>query len=295
MLAMLTRSPKKAASSLRRHAHPGVEQLETRYCPSSLQILSFTATPENSGKWVDLHGTISDPNPASVAITFSGVASGTAYANASGTFDLEVVASSLGVVSASGMDLSGSTASANATVTDVAPTLTMNLAYGANKTVILSGKVTDAQAGGMVVTFSGVATGTTTTDANGNYSVTLTPTALGQITATTTDVWGLSSAAASVTVTNTAPTITLVATQHGNIWTFSGHVTDDYATGLVVTFSGPADINGKTAVVGGDGNFSLTVVLSPNDAGWITATVTDWWGIAAEAQFCMPSQKTGGG
>jgi hypothetical protein len=272
-----------------------VEQLETRYCPSGLQILTFTATPDNNGKTVDLHGTVSDSNLASVSITFSGVAAGTTTTNANGVFDLHVVASGLGVVSASGMDLDGVTASANASVTDTAPALTMNLAYGANKTVILSGKVTDAQAGGMVVTFSGVVSGTATTDANGNYSVTLTPTALGQITATTTDVWGLTSSAATVTVTNTAPTITLTAVQHGNIWTFSGRVTDEYAPGLVVTFSGPGAINGQTTTVNTDGTFSLCVMLTSSDAGWVTASVTDWWGLAATAQYFLPKHGNGGG
>jgi hypothetical protein len=295
MLALLGRSPKKAASGPRPRAQLGVEQLETRYCPSGLQILSFAATPENNGKWVDLHGTVSDSNLASVSITFSGVASGVTTTDANGAFDCQVVASGLGVVSASALDLDGVTASANSSVTDTAPTLTMNLAYGANKTVILSGKVTDAQAGGMVVTFSGVVNGTATTDANGNYSVTLTPTALGQITATTTDIWGLTSASATATVANSAPTITLAATQRGNMWTFSGRVTDEYAPGLVVTFSGPGAINGRTTTVASDGTFTLSVMLTSNDAGWVTATVTDWWGLAADAQYFLPKHGNGGG
>jgi len=295
MLALLSRSPKKAASGPRHRAQLGVEQLETRYCPSGLQILTFTATPDNNGKSVDLHGTVSDSTLASVSIAFSGVAAGATTTDANGVFDLHVVASGLGVVSASGLDLDGATASANASVTDTAPALTMNLACGANKTVILSGKVTDAQAGGVVVTFSGVVSGTATTDANGNYSVTLTPTALGQITATTTDVWGLTSSSVMATVSNTAPTITLTAVQHGNTWTFSGHVTDEYAAGLVVTFSGPGAINGRTTTVACDGTYSLSVMLTSSDVGWVTATVTDWWGLAADAQYFLPKHGTGGG
>jgi hypothetical protein len=296
MLALLTRSPKKTVSSPRNRARLGVEQLETRFCPSGLQFLSFTAAPMNSGKLVDLHGSIADSNPSSVAITFSGVAAGSTHADANGNFDLQVTAASLGAVAASGADQDGTTASRSATVSASAPSLTLNLAYGTGKQVTLSGKVTDAQPGGLVVTFTGVVGGTTTTDGNGNYSVTLTASSLGQISATTQDVWALNSAAASVTVSDVGPTITIFGSQRGNIWTFSGHVTGNFAPGSVVTFSGPADINGKTATIGSDGSYSLSVMLSSSDVGWVTASVTDIWGLAADAEFCLPvSTKPGGG
>jgi hypothetical protein len=295
MLALLTQSPKKTATSPRKHARLGVEQLETRFCPSGLQFTNFAVVPDNNSKWVDLSGTVTDSNPSSVTVTFGGVVSGSTHADATGHFDVHLLASGLGAVTASGVDQDAASASAYATVAATAPSLTLNLAYGPNRTVTLSGKVTDAQPNGLVVTFAGVVTGSATADANGNFSVTLTPSALGQITATTTDVWGLNSAAASVTVVNSAPTITLTATQLGNIWTFSGHVSDEYAPGLTVKFGGPSDISGRTVTVGSDGNFSLTIMLSAKDTGFVTATVIDWWGLAAEADFALPTSHGGNG
>jgi hypothetical protein len=289
MLALLTRSPKTAVRSPRNRARLGVEHLETRFCPSVTTTFGFTATAMNVGKWIDLQGMVSDPHPTTVVVTFSGVASGSVNPDASGHFDLQTIASGLGVVTATEMSQSGFSSSANATLSVSAPSLTMSLANGPNRQVTLSGKVTDAQPGGLVVTFAGAASGSTTTNADGSYSVTLTATALGQITATTQDVWGLNSAAVSVTVSNAAPTITLSGSQVGNVWTFSGRVTDECPAGLVVVFSGPADLAGQKATVQSDGTYSLTIMLSSCDTGIVTATVTDWWGLAAVAQFALPA------
>src|SRR5260370_34784946 len=110
----------------------------------------------NTGKWVDLHGVISDPNPTTVVVSFTGVASGSVNPNSSGYFDLQTTASALGTVTATGTDQSGSTASTSATASATAPSLTMSLAYGPNKQVTLSGQVSDAQPGGLVVTFTRV-------------------------------------------------------------------------------------------------------------------------------------------
>jgi hypothetical protein len=295
MLALRSWSPKTSRATPRNRSRLGVEQLETRYCPSGLQFMGFCATPENNYKWVDLQGMISDPNPTSVVISFGGVVSGSVNPDANGHFFLAKSASGLGTVNANATDQAGLTASASATVTANAPSLTMYRTYGPNRQVTLSGMVTDAQPGGLTVAFSGVVSGTTTTKADGSYSVTLTATALGSITATTQDVWGLNSAAATVMVSNSAPTITLSASQVGSIWTFSGRVSDEYAAGLVVTFSGPSDINGKTATVQSDGTFSLTLTLSSSDTGWITASVTDWWGLSSQAEVALALQPNGGG
>jgi hypothetical protein len=277
----------------RSRARLGVEQLETRDCPSALSFMYFGATVPNVGKQVELRGMVSDSNPASVQVNFTGVAIASVYADANGFFDVKTTASGLGTVNASAIDGSGNVAGASSQVTDVAPSLSLTLAYGANRQVTVSGHVTDAQPGGMTVTFSGVAAGSVVTNADGSFSQTFTPTALGTITATTQDVWGLTSAAAQVNVTNSAPTITLFANNvSGNVWTFSGRVTDEYAPGLTVTFSGPASVNGKTATVRADGTFSLVVTLQPGESGWVYATTTDWWGIESNiAAFCLPARS----
>jgi hypothetical protein len=254
--------------------------------------LNFGVSVLNVGTQVELRGMVSDPNPTSVQINFSGVAVGSAYADANGYFDVKTTASGLGRVNASAIDGSGNVAGASGQVTDAAPSIMMSISYGPNKQVTLKGMVVDAQPGGMLVKFSGVATGCVTTNADGSFSKTLTATSLGTITATTADVWGLSSAATSVTVANTAPKITLFANDvSGNTWEFSGKVTDEYAPGLIVTFSSSIpELNDKTAVVQADGSFTLAVTLQPGESGWVYATVTDWWGVESNiAAFCLPN------
>jgi hypothetical protein len=77
-----------------------------------------------------------------------------------------------------------------------------------NGTYYLTGQVSSAQPGGLVVTFGGGITGmdgvTTTTDANGYFSVTVTIGAgeLGTVTATTVDSQGQLSATVSRVVTS---------------------------------------------------------------------------------------------
>jgi hypothetical protein len=269
----------------------GVEQLETRDCPSGLSFMNFGVSVLNVGKQVELRGLVSDTNPASVQVNFTGVAIGSVYADANGYFDLVTNATGLGAINASAIDDGGNVAGALSLVSDVAPTLTLTLAYGPNKQVIVSGRVTDAQAGGMTVTFSGAANGSVVTNADGTFTQTMTAESLGKITATTQDVWGLTSAAAQVTVANTAPKITLMASNvSGDVWTFSGRVTDNYAPGLVVTFSSSTmpDLNGKTAVVQADGTFSLTVTLRPGEQGWVDASVIDSWGKTGDTCFNVP-------
>jgi hypothetical protein len=134
MLALLTQSPKKTATSPRKHARLGVEQLETRFCPSGLQFTNFAVVPDNNSKWVDLSGTVTDSNPSSVTVTFGGVVSGSTHADATGHFDVHLLASGLGAVTASGVDQDAASASAYATVAATAPSLTLNLAYGPNRT-----------------------------------------------------------------------------------------------------------------------------------------------------------------
>jgi hypothetical protein len=290
MFGLLERSLRQPGASGRR-ARLGVEQLETRDCPSGLFVMNFGVSVLNVGKQVELRGVVSDSDPTSVQVNFSGVAVGSVYADANGYFDVVTTASGLGTINASAIDSGGSVAGALGQVTDVAPSLNLTLTYGPSRQVTVSGRVMYAQPGGMTVSFSGAATGSVVTNADGTFSKTMTAQSLGVINATTQDVWGLSSAAAQVTVSNTAPKITLMAYNvSGNLWSFSGRVTDNYAPGLVVTFTSSTmpDLNGKTAVVQADGTFSLTVTLQPGEQGWLDVAVTDWWGATGDTTFNVP-------
>jgi hypothetical protein len=291
MFGLLSRPAQKPVLSSRR-AHLGVEQLESRDCPSgpSVSFMNFGVSVLNIGKQVELRGAISDPNPSSVQVNFSGVAMGSVYADANGYFDLKTTASGLGMVNVSAIDSNGSVASTAGQVSDTAPSIMLSISsYGPNRQVTLTGRVIDAQAGGLTVSFSGVVNDSVVTNADGTFSKTVTPTALGKVSATTQDVWGLTSATAQVNVADPTPTITLMGNNvSGNIWTFTGHVTGAYVDGETVTFSGTPAVNGQKVTVQADGSFSLTVLLSVGETGWVDATVTDWWGATATAAFCLP-------
>jgi hypothetical protein len=287
MFGLLSRSPRKPGPSPRR-ARVGVEQLESRDCPS-LSFMNFGVSLMNVGKQVELRGMISDPNPTSVQVNFSGVAQGSVSADANGYFDVKTTASGLGTVNASAIDNNGGVAHADGQVYDMAPSITLYVGYGPNRQVTLNGRVSNAQPGGLTVNFTGVANDSVVTNADGTFTKTVTATALGKISATTQDVWGLSSVTTQVNVTDPTPTITLSGNDvSGNLWMFSGRVTGGYVAGETVTFSGTPAVNGKTATVQADGTFSLAVSFSVGETGWVDATVTDWWGATATAAFCLP-------
>jgi hypothetical protein len=261
-----------------------LEALEDRYCPATPAApqITLTAQPLNSGRLVELAGTVTDSDPATVTITFSGVVSASTTANASGSFDCAAQASGLGTVSAVGADTLGLTSNtAQATITSAAPTLTLAIAYGAQRTITLSGQVTDAQAGACTVQFTGVATGSTTTNADGTYRLTVSASQLGTVQAVAQDPWGQKSAAAQLSVTSAAPSITNFQAIRGtlNVWTFQGQVTDESAQGLVVRFGGLPSLAGYTATVRSDGWFYLTVELPDGEQGTASAQTTDWWGL----------------
>jgi hypothetical protein len=162
-------------------------------------------------------------------------------------------------------------------------TLSLSVAYGTQRNVTLSGQLTNApNVGGQTIRIWGVASGTAVTDASGNYSVTLTASGLGQVSAATAD---MHSNTAHVMLTDTAPTISnFVATESsGDIWTFSGHVSYSHRMqGLTVTFGGQvASLQGQTTTVNASGYFTFTIQLNGTmgDNGMATAVIDDSWGM----------------
>lgn len=154
---------------------------------------------------------------------------------------------------------------------------------------LLSGQVTDEQPGGLTVQITGVYTGSVQTNADGSFSVAIQPSQLGSIFATVTDAEGLSSTSMEDVLTSFVPTISNFSARrlYGNCWTFSGTVSDECAEGLIVHFGGLPSLEGKTAVVGADGTFSLTIDLQPGEEGTATAQTTDWWGQDSNEAWCL--------
>jgi hypothetical protein len=156
----------------------------------------------------------------------------------------------------------------------------------------LTGHVTDDQPAGLTVQFSGAYSGSVQTDANGDFSLTVSPDQLGVVSASVTDTAGLVSNLAQAIFSSMPPMITSFTTSNvlGHIWTFTGHVADDYAAGLKITFGGSVQaVDGLTATVDADGNFSLTVEIADGDSGGVSAQTTDWWGQASNQAICWVS------
>jgi hypothetical protein len=259
-----------------------LERLETRACPTGPTI-SVLATVLSNHR-VLLTGTVTDDQPASVRVSFSGVASGSTTADSSGKFSATLTASGIGTVSAVGVDGQDLTSNtAQAAVDPAAPALTLSLTYGSQKTVTLSGQVNDVDVGGRTVTFSGVVSGSAVTGADGTFSYTAQASRLGNVQATTTDLWGLTSNTAQVAVAVAAPVITSFSmVQEANgWWHLSGTVNYPNPAGLTVNFGGVAALAGKTAPVQADGSFAADFPLGTTFSGTASAQTTDWWGQAS--------------
>jgi hypothetical protein len=164
----------------------------------------------------------------------------------------------------------------------VPSTVTLNVSYNAGKSITLTGTLTGApDNANQTILIAGQATGQAVTDSNGNYSITLTASALGNVTAAAMDG---SSNTASVTLTDAAPTLTAFTAREGqgDVWTLSGTVTyNRTVTDVTINFGGaPVSIAGKSTTVNGSGNFTLSVQLNgkQTDNGTASAAGTDAWG-----------------
>jgi hypothetical protein len=283
MFALLTRPRRSPLATQRPRVRLSVDRLEARDCPAGPSFNSFSSTIQ-LGHSVQLTGMISDPNPASVTVSFSGVMSGRTTCNSSGSFSYTANATALGSVTAVATDGQGLQATASTQVSASAPTLTLHVGYISKNDISLTGTVTARTVNGLTITISGVASGTTTTDGNGNYSVALPASGVGQVQSTVTDVWGQVSQAASGTVSSSKP---LIVNFHANqvsgtTWTFAGTVDDATPGGLTAQFSGLPSLKGKSTTTADDGTFSLTVTLAQGETGTAGAQVTNWFGLTSD-------------
>jgi hypothetical protein len=198
LFGLLSAVRSKPRPVMRKPVRLCLEALETRDCPSPT-ITSFSATPLNDGtRNVELKGTVSDMNPTSDFVQFSGVVNGSASVNSNGSFDVIKAASYLGTVSATAMSPFGSSSPAYASISVAGPVITSFVVIvGPAGTYTFEGHVNAVSPQGNMVSFGGCpgVGGITTTDANGNFDVTyVLGMVRGGITAIATDIWGQASA-----------------------------------------------------------------------------------------------------
>jgi hypothetical protein len=247
-----------------------------------ITALSATVLPN---QMVTLTGTVTNDQPASVVLNFTGAVADTASADAAGHFRLTSQGNYLGAVSAvatDGQNLTSDTVTAQ--VSTPAPYISYRVTPGTGRSVTLSGTVTSVDKGSLTITFNGVVTGSVATNADGTFSYTATATGQGNVYATAVDLWGQSSNTATVTVTADPPLITELDCSHGpDGWTFYGHVSDAYSPGVTITFGGLSGLANQTVTVQANGTFSLTVQLANGDYGTATAVATSVWGLQSDA------------
>src|SRR5262249_11147689 len=182
-----------------------LEALEDRYCPAAMMQVTLNSVQELANHQVQLTGHVYDDSAPVVMVNFSGVAGGSTTVLSNTDYSYITTASGLGMVMATGRDaLGGISYPAQKIFTSSSPTVSLSYTLLSGHQVRLSGHVTDEAPGGLTVSLGGVAAGSAVTDPNGDFNVTLTASALGQVTATAYDQWNLSGSA-SATLTNAAP------------------------------------------------------------------------------------------
>jgi hypothetical protein len=278
---------RRSASPTSRRVRLLVEQLEDRNCPSCT-ITSFNATP-TTGTTVQLTGQVSDPNPTSVQITFSGQMSGTASVNPDGSFSFTGQANNLGAVYAQGVDgVKDMSNQATAYISATAPTVSnVAISYGPQRQVTITGNVQDESPSMCTVYFSGSVGGYVNTNQDGSFSYTTIANSLGSVSLWAVDPWGLVGPMSYTKVTDTTPAITsfTAVNTYGNYWTLSGTVQAQSVSGLTVYLGGLSSAQGVYATVNANGTFSVLVQFQPGEAGTVSANLTDWWGEAAATVY----------
>jgi hypothetical protein len=160
--------------------------------------------------------------------------------------------------------------------------LTLAVTYGKETNVTFTGTLSGvSNPANQTIYLEGSVCGSTTTDANGNFSVTLAATSPGDVSAM---VFVPSPSSTTVTLTDPGAKIDVFQALEtpGNRWDLKGHVAYSRPFDSFIVNFGAAQtaIMGKTATTDSSGNFDITVQLSgtSRDNGTVTAFTYDPWG-----------------
>lgn len=261
------------------------ESLERRDLLSSAPVIDYFEASVGSGQTVNVSGhvTDSDPNAGALTVALSGPLQASVSVDSLGDFSYSGSASSLGTLEAVANDAGTglSSAPADTTIVNDAPTVGFSvMPTGDGKNVELSGMVQDESPGGLTVSFSGVVSGSVTTDSSGYFVLDTTASALGNVAATTSDPWGVSSPEADSTLTSDPPTISIWSQVTGpnQQITLYGQVTAGVAGGATVSISGVVSGTATTDCYG-----DLAFTADASGEGSVSATATDVWGQTSSA------------
>ncbi|MGH7137163.1 MAG: hypothetical protein ACREHD_15585, partial [Pirellulales bacterium] len=270
MFAFFQKRSSKAASHRRKPRQFRFESLESRACPAAVSLMAQTVDAQD----VSVLGTVWGYD-SSYQVALSGPVSANLSTDSWGNFSYFGPATGLGTITATatGSDGDGDDGEGSTQIMDQTPEIEGLAAMATNQgtQVDISGSVSAVSPAGLTVTFSGSAgLGATsaTTDANGNFNLVTSASQLGEISATVTDTWGLTSDPATTEIMVTPPQIiewTADPTGQGKQVEISGSVSASTLGGLTVTFSGPAGLAATSATTDIDGNFDLLTTASQLD------------------------------
>ncbi len=198
MFEWISRSRRKAPPVKQNSFRPMLEQLEDRYCPSTISLNVMEIS--NSTKVVGLMGQVTNtPSPSDLTVQLGGEMSGTTTTNSNGYFWVNQPAAGLGTVTATTTD--GQSNVAQVTLTDPSPPQITQFSYMeySNGMYVFEGQVSRGYQG-EVVNLSGLTDlqgKTATVDSNGNFSIVVHLDGQmddnGDALAITSDVWGTNS------------------------------------------------------------------------------------------------------
>ena len=250
------------------------EPIDTAQATIATNAPAITLSSTYSSQYgVTLTGAVSGIDAAGATVSISGVASGSVTTDGSGNFTLATSFSGPGTISASTTDPWGQSADGAVVTVDSPPSVTLNALVLPDHQVMLSGVVSGAEPSGATITFSGAASGSTTTDSSGYYSFTTSSASLGAVYAVATDMQQHSSDTTEAAIATAAPTITLSRTYNAqNSITLTGTMTGIDAAYAAVPFSG---IVNTATTTDASGNFTLATTYS--GSGTIYTWTTDTW------------------
>jgi hypothetical protein len=229
----------------------------------------------NADSTITLFGQVTADDPGGLTVIFSGAASGFVFTDPDGTYSYQVQATYLGTVYATTQDVWGQQSNiAQANISVAAPTLCVSAVMNPDATATLSGQVSADNPGGLTVSFNGAVSGSVVTNPDGSFSFQAPASYLGTVEVSTQDIWGQASNTAEVSLSVTAPSLSLTAVMGPDqTVTLSGQVSADNPGGLSVTFSGAAT---GSVVTNPDGSFSFQTQASC--LGTVQAITQDVWG-----------------
>jgi len=168
--------------------------------------------------------------------------------------------------------------------TNVAPSLVVNMEVVNDSEVRFYGQVTDESPTTTMVYIDGQALGMAQPNSNGEFSITLTPMGLGNVSVYAADEEWLMSANSNFNFQNSPPVIEGFFAEFlgGTTWKISGRVVDGAPGGLTVTFGDVLFNTGYYSIdTQADGTFEFCAEIPEAEEGIASAQVTDQWGLTS--------------